>query len=176
MVFPSAGSETAGAPQQEGDMLIQKLRLKRGWSQQQLAEASGLSARTIQRVEAGQPASTETLKSIAAVFEVDFATLNPETAMTEVAANPQEQQEKEAFHYVRKLRRFYLHLFQFIVFSAALLAANLIFSPRYLWSLWAIGGWGLALLVDAFRVFQPGWVLGPDWERRQVEKRLGRPL
>ena len=56
-------------------MLIQKLRLKRGWSQQQLAEAAGLSARTIQRVEAGHPASIETLKSIAAVFEVDFSTL-----------------------------------------------------------------------------------------------------
>ena len=56
-------------------MLIQKLRLKRGWSQQQLAEASGLSTRTIQRVEAGHPASVETLKSIAAVFEVDFSTL-----------------------------------------------------------------------------------------------------
>ena len=53
-------------------MLIQKLRLKKGWSQEQLAQASGLSARTIQRIEAGHPASTESLKSLAAVFEVDF--------------------------------------------------------------------------------------------------------
>ena len=67
-------------------MLIQKLRLKRGWSQQQLAQASGLSTRTIQRVEAGHPASVETLKSIAAVFEVDFSTLNPETAMDAATA------------------------------------------------------------------------------------------
>ena len=36
-------------------MMIQKLRLKRAWSQQQLAEFSGLSVRTIQRIEAGQP-------------------------------------------------------------------------------------------------------------------------
>jgi len=34
-------------------MLIQKLRLQWGWSQQQLAKASGLSVRTIQRIEAG---------------------------------------------------------------------------------------------------------------------------
>ncbi|MBV8032722.1 MAG: helix-turn-helix domain-containing protein, partial [Betaproteobacteria bacterium] len=131
-------------------MLIQKLRLKRGWSQQQLAEASGLSARTIQRLEAGQPASTETLKSLAAVFEVDFSTLEPETAMNAVAAGSQEQQEKDAFAYVRRLRRFYLHLFMYLVLSAALLAANLIVTPQYLWSLWAIGGWGLAALVEAF--------------------------
>ena len=157
-------------------MLIQKLRLKRGWSQQQLAEAAGLSARTIQRVEAGHPASVETLKSIAAVFEVDFSTLNPETAMDAVTASPQEQQEKEAFAYVRRLRFFYLHFFQYVVVCSVLLAANLIFSPRYLWSLWTIGGWGLAVLLHAVRVFRRDWVLGPDWERREVEKRLGRPL
>ncbi|WP_216819982.1 helix-turn-helix domain-containing protein [Zoogloea sp. LCSB751] len=40
-------------------MLVQKLRLQRGWSQQQLAELSGLSARTIQRIEGGQTASAE---------------------------------------------------------------------------------------------------------------------
>lgn len=34
-------------------MNIQKLRLQRGWSQQQRAELSGLSSRTIQRIENG---------------------------------------------------------------------------------------------------------------------------
>ena len=157
-------------------MLIQKLRLKRGWSQQQLAEASGLSTRTIQRVEAGHPASVETLKSIAAVFEVDFSTLNSETAMDAATASPQEKQENEAFAHVRRLRFFYLHFFQYLVICSALLAANLIFSPRYLWSLWTIGGWGLAVLLHAMRVFRRDWVFGPAWERREVEKRLGRPL
>ena len=36
---------------------------------------SGLSLRTIQRVESGQSASLETLKSLAAVFEIDVDTL-----------------------------------------------------------------------------------------------------
>jgi transcriptional regulator with XRE-family HTH domain len=54
-------------------MLIQKLRLQRGWSQQQLADLSGLSVRTIQRLEKGQDASVESLKSLAAVFEIDFS-------------------------------------------------------------------------------------------------------
>src|ERR1044072_9512609 len=129
-------------------MLIQKLRLKRGWSQQQLAEASGLSTRTIQRVEAGHPASVETLKSVAAVFEVDFSTLNPETAMDAATASPQEKQENPARAPARRLRFFYLHFFQYLVICSALLAANLIFSPRYLWSLWTIGGWGGSVTTD----------------------------
>lgn len=39
-------------------MIIRKLRLQRGWSQEQLAELTGLSTRTIQRIERGQPCST----------------------------------------------------------------------------------------------------------------------
>ena len=70
-------------------MLIQKLRLQKGWSQQQLADLSGLSVRTIQRIEQGQVASPESLKSLAAVFEIPFSDLK-ESAMsaTETAPAP----------------------------------------------------------------------------------------
>ena len=152
-------------------MLIQKLRLKRGWSQQQLADASGLSVRTIQRIENGQTPSVETLKSLAAVFEVDFSTLNPEEAL-----NPTVREEEEAFRYVRKLRRFYVHVFQYILVCSGLAIINFVFVPYYKWVYWVIAGWGIGLLGHAFSVFRPSWFLGPQWERAQVEKRLGRPL
>jgi len=155
---------------------VQKLRLKRGWSQQQLAEASGLSVRTVQRIEAGEPASTETLKSLAAVFEVHFSTLNPEHAMEATATPNAERQEEEAFRHVRKLRAFYLHFFRYVAVVLFLLAINLVFTPRYLWVLWVAGGWGIGVFMHAFSVFRPDWLLGPEWERRQVERRLGRPL
>ena len=154
-------------------MLIQKLRLKRGWSQQQLAEASGLSVRTVQRIETGHPASVETLKSLAAVFEIDFSTLKPEQTMT---STDTERQEDEAFRYVRKLRRFYIHLYQYVIVIIALFAVNLIVTPHRIWALWVMFGWGLGLLLHASLVFRPDWLLGPRWERRQVEKRLGRSL
>ena len=47
--------------------LIQ-LRNAKAWSQQHLAEVSGLSLRTIQRIEKTQSASQESVKAIAAVF------------------------------------------------------------------------------------------------------------
>lgn len=161
-------------------MLIQKLRLKRGWSQQELAEISGLSTRTIQRLEAGFPPSTESLKSLAAVFEVDFSTLKPEpemnTASTAVSSRNPETEEKEAFRHVRKLKGFYAHLFQYLMVVGFLTAINVVFSPGHLWVLWVAGGWGLGILAHGFGVFRPSWFLGPQWEKAQVEKRLGRPL
>lgn len=157
-------------------MSVQKLRLKHGWSQQQLAETSGLSVRTVQRIEAGYPASTESLKSLAAVFGVDFSTLNPEQIMNSTTNTLSGQQEAEAFEFVRKLRGFYLHLFRYVSVTLLLLAINLTLTPHKMWAFWVMGGWGLGLLMHASRVFRPDWFLGPQWERQQVEKRLGRQL
>lgn len=169
-------------------MLVQKLRLKRGWSQQQLADVSGLSARTIQRLEAGHPASTETLKSLAAVFDVDFSSLQPEPDMSETAKpetiqarelSPNQQtdrEEVEAFQHVRRLKGFYLHLMRYLVICSAILVVNLIINPHRLFALGVIGGWGIGILIHALRVFQPRGFLGPQWEREQVERRLGRTL
>lgn len=45
-------------------------RLSRHISQEQLADMSGLNVRTIQRIESGQNASLESMKCIAAIFEI----------------------------------------------------------------------------------------------------------
>lgn len=55
--------------------LIQQLRNERLWSQQQLAETTGLGLRTVQRIESSGNASMESVKALAAVFEVDAKTL-----------------------------------------------------------------------------------------------------
>ncbi len=55
--------------------MIKKIRISKGWSQEQLAEFSGLSVRTIQRLERGYSAGLESLKCIAAVFEVNVSEL-----------------------------------------------------------------------------------------------------
>ncbi|WP_395005922.1 helix-turn-helix transcriptional regulator [Undibacterium sp.] len=55
--------------------LIRKYRSDKLWSQEQLAQACGLGLRTIQRIEAGGSASQETIKALAAVFEVESESL-----------------------------------------------------------------------------------------------------
>lgn len=56
---------------------VKNLRLERAWSQEQLAEMSELSLRTIQRIEKRGKASMESRKALAAVFEVDLSSLAP---------------------------------------------------------------------------------------------------
>lgn len=55
--------------------LIRKYRTERLWSQEQLAEMTGLGLRTIQRLESRGSGSQESIKALAAVFEVDADTL-----------------------------------------------------------------------------------------------------
>ena len=59
-------------------MIIKTLRKKRRWSQEHLATLSGLSLRTIQRVEAGHAASMETINSLSSVFETGITKLTEE--------------------------------------------------------------------------------------------------
>ena len=49
--------------------MIKKLRLSEGWTQEQLAHLSGLSIRTIQRLERGHNGGLETMKCLAATFD-----------------------------------------------------------------------------------------------------------
>ena len=56
-------------------MNLKKLRLEKNWSQEQLAEITGISARTIQRIENGKTPGMETLKALAAGFDISVAEL-----------------------------------------------------------------------------------------------------
>ena len=65
--------------------LVKKLRAAKPWSQEQLSDACGLDLRTIQRIENEGKASIESVRAVAAVFEVDPNELIPteeDTAMT----------------------------------------------------------------------------------------------
>jgi transcriptional regulator with XRE-family HTH domain len=51
-------------------MELKQRRLDNGWSQQQLAEISGLSVRTVQRIENGETPGLETINALSASFGI----------------------------------------------------------------------------------------------------------
>ena len=156
-------------------MLVQKLRLQRGWSQQQLAELSGLNVRTIQRIEKGQEPSVESLKSLAAVFNVEFSTLK-EQGMVNVINESQSAEEILAFNQVRKLKGFYIHLAQYVLVVALLAVINVLTTPNRWWVQWVSRGWGIGVFFHWLQISERFSLFGSTWEKEQVEKRLGRKL
>ncbi len=90
-------------------MNIQQRRLEKGWSQEELARHSGLSTRTIQRIEGGQKAGLESLKCLAAVFETSISALMQEQTMTspEQADQPKQPMinkiERDAIEFAQSL-------------------------------------------------------------------------
>jgi len=179
-------------------MVIRDLRLERGWSQEQLAEISGVSTRTIQRIERGGKASLESLKCLAAVFETPIPELQKEIVMpnSENALTDEDRAALKYAHYlksydqregggdqdlsaeerdvrkqVRKIKNLYTKALTFALVLLMLLVINLLTSD-YLWVVWPALGMGIGLAFSAISVFGRSGGLGDEWERRQIEKRL----
>ena len=133
-------------------MIIRKLRIQRGWSQDQLAQMTGLNIRTIQRIERGQTPSLESLKAFAAVFETEIYTLQPETVM------PTEQnislEEARVIEYIRDLKGFYGHLFTYAIVISGLFIFNFLTTPEHFWVIWPAFGWGIGLVAHALSVLK----------------------
>ena len=75
---------------------------------------------------------------------------------------------EEAKKRVEEIKGFYLHLVSYLFVNAALVIINLLTSPRYLWFIWALAGWGIGLLLHALSVFGGFW--GKAWEERKIKE------
>lgn len=185
-------------------MSVRQLRLDRGWSQEHLSQISGLSVRTIQRIEQGNKAGLESLKSLAAVFDVqvtDLSSTNLNAAdmsdanidltgsdemdspllkdsitedkpMQETSEN--QQHEKAVVAQVRRLKAFYKSLAYYVCIVALLFIVNLVTNPDYIWAIWPALGWGIAIVLQGLSAFDVLNFFGSDWEKKQIEKRLGK--
>ena len=153
-------------------MIVRKLRLQRGWSQDQLAELMDVSVRTVQRLERGQKPSLETARSLAVVFEVDISSfISEETDMPEKAELRAD--EKEAIEYAKGVKEFIHGLVAYVVMAVVFFAVFGFDRPVLYWVFLGIGA-GLA--IQALFTFEVIRFSFQDWEKRIAEKRLGRRL
>ncbi|MGF1686572.1 2TM domain-containing protein [Photobacterium japonica] len=163
-------------------MIIRKLRLQRGWSQDQLAEMSGLSIRTVQRIERGQKPGLESLKSLAAVFETTVAELQQEPDMQKdsnervIPSVNLTEEEQSVIEQVKEIKGFYSHLITYVIVIVGLFILNYVTDPTYIWAWWPALGWGIGIVSHGLSAFEVLNFFGPEWEKRQIEKRLGRKL
>lgn len=139
---------------------IKKMRLERHWSQDQLAEMSGLSIRTIQRVENGENAGLESLKSLAAVFEINIADSNKKDEMNQI-------RKEEA--YVENMKGFYKLLAVAIFSLVAPLIIAINDASNWTIFLWMLLSWGVLLGIYSLNVFD---FFGEEWKRKMIYKKF----
>ncbi|MFT5512297.1 MAG: transcriptional regulator with XRE-family HTH domain [Bacteroidia bacterium] len=139
---------------------IKKLRLERHWSQDQLSEMSGLSIRTIQRIENGENAGLESLKSLAAVFEINIADSDKKEEIKQI---------RKEEGYVQNLKGFYKLLA--IALLSLLVPFILAVNDSSLWSvfLWILLSWGVLLGIYSLNIFD---FFGEEWKRKMVNKKF----
>ncbi|OBX05977.1 hypothetical protein QV06_00010 [Gallibacterium genomosp. 3] len=148
---------------------VKILREKNGWTQETLAELTGLSIRTIYRVEKGDCVGLETWAALAAVFQVSITTLQQPPVEDEVHSMITPE-IKTALKKVRRIRDFYIQLSIYVVINLLLFLINLIVTPDYWWVIWVIVGWGIGILIKAFRIWVVPMWFDDEWEREKVEQ------
>jgi len=139
---------------------IKKMRLDRHWSQGQLAEMSGLSIRTIQRIENGENAGLESLKSLAAVFE---------TNIIDSDTKEEKEQIRKQEEYIQNVKGFYKLL------AVAVLSLLLPFilavkdSSNWYVFLWILLSWGVILGIYSLNVFD---FFGDEWKIKLIKNKF----
>lgn len=127
-------------------MTVRNLRREKGWSQEQLAQFSGLSVRTVQRIERGQKAGLESLKCLAAVFETDVSNLNQEQPMADNNYSFRSDADQAAIDYY-KFKDVMLHTVTFSIFLPSLYLLNVNQTPEDLWIKEIALFWGAGLIL-----------------------------
>lgn len=158
-------------------MIVRKLRLQRGWSQDHLASITGLSVRTIQRIEAGHPPSLESANALASVFEVELSTFQAEEHLMENQVSSTKTnlspQDVAAMLYAKRVKSFYEGLIAYAILLP-LFFTMLGFNEPVLYV--AFLGAGLGLILQGLFAFEIIRIPFANWERKMVEKKLGHKL
>ena len=107
---------------------------------------SGVSLRTIQRVENGEACSRDTVMAMAAALNLDASALTIDVdEFAKKAVNRKSEELRYMFLLVFKI-----HLASFIFGIALLAIINFVDSPNNLWFLDISAWWGLGVLAHGF--------------------------
>jgi len=130
---------------------LKSLRLEKQWSQEMLGEMTGLSVRTIQRIEQGHKASLESTKALNAIFQVQFVHEQiVEDSSQPIENSIEDKKEKEA--YSKEVKEF----MDLAAIGAVCIVVSLIVSitiDSWHFIIWTLIGWIFALADKGRKTF-----------------------
>lgn len=82
--------------------------------------------------------------------------------------------EAERYYQAQKrvveIRKFYEHLTVYLLCNPIVIVVNLMTSPEYLWCIWSVMGWGVAIVLHGFKVFNYPPFFSKKWEARKIRE------
>lgn len=72
---------------------------------------------------------------------------------------------------VTELKKFYSGLINYVVVISVLAAINYYIDEwRYPWFLWAAFGWGIGIIIQAFKLFVRNPLFSKKWQERKIQE------
>ena len=138
--------------------LLRQLREKRSWTQEHLADAAGVSLRTIQRIEREGNASADSRLALAAAFGVDVSILASKADEPDSPAPGPKVVDQPQGAYSGPFGEglFLRHVVVYLVVCSFLVYLDFSSGSAYHWSFWPVLGWGLGLLLHGLSQWSRG--------------------
>ncbi|PBJ14466.1 2TM domain-containing protein [Flavobacterium sp. ACN6] len=73
---------------------------------------------------------------------------------------------------VKKIKEFYEHLTVYLLVNPIVIVVNVMTSPGYLWFIWCLMGWGMAVILHGLKVFSFPPFFNKKWEEKKIREIL----
>lgn len=87
-----------------------------------------------------------------------------------MGTNSEYESYQKARKKVKEIKGFYIHLLCYLLVVFLLVYLNLNYSPKQLWFIYPLVGWGVGLLGHAAGVFGADMLFSRNWEERKLKE------
>lgn len=71
---------------------------------------------------------------------------------------------------VGEIKKFYEHLTVYVLVNPIVIVVNLMTSPGYLYFIWSLLGWGMAVVLHGLKVFNFAPFFDEKWENQKISE------
>ncbi len=83
-------------------------------------------------------------------------------------------QEEERYYKIQKkvieIRKFYEHLTVYVLCNAIVIVVNLMTSPGFLYFIFSLLGWGIAIVLHGLKAFDYAPFFNKEWEDQKIKE------
>ena len=100
-----------------------------------------------------------------------------ENTQNKEALNGNEARYLRAKERIQEVKKFYANAMSYAGFTVFLAVINYYMNEwRYMWFLWVVFFWGIAIATQAIKLYGANLFFGKDWEQRKIKELMNDDL